>query len=65
MSSHLQATPVGSHVPVGEHVHKLDQARHDSVQAISCENKLFCCVFLFCLNRFMWWVFNFSPVWAR
>lgn len=34
--SHLQPASVGPDVPVGEHVHKLDQARHHSVQAISC-----------------------------
>ena len=39
MVSHLQAASVGPDVPVGEHVHKLDQARHDGVQAVSCDKK--------------------------
>lgn len=40
MVSHVQAASVGPDVPVGEHVHKLDQARHDGVQAVSCDKKI-------------------------
>lgn len=35
-SPHLQTASVGTDVPVGEHVHKLHQARHHSVQAVPC-----------------------------
>lgn len=37
--SHLQPASVGPDIPVGQHVHKLDQARHHSVQAVSCKTR--------------------------